>query len=95
VLWPWSPDSRLAGTELMPDGRRLGVLACLFESGHFEKLTDFGYWPVWLKDSRRLLFPADEKLILIDRKTNEIREVLSAAPHLIQHLSMSADNRTV
>src|SRR6266571_1817062 len=45
------------------------------------KLTDFGSFPVWLSDSRRLLFQDQSKLYLIDSQSKKSHEVLSVAPH--------------
>jgi hypothetical protein len=36
-----------------PDGTAIYSL----EAKKFEKLTDFGWGPFWMSDSRRLLFP--------------------------------------
>jgi len=94
--WSWSPDGRrLAGVEITTDGRYQGVLVYSFDDRRFEKLTGSGSWPIWLQDSRRLLFPAAEKLNLIDSQSREIREILSAAPHFLSRVSISADNRTI
>jgi hypothetical protein len=50
---------------------------------------------VWLRDSRRLIFPAGDKLNLIDSRSGEIKEILSVSPHSIGYVSVSADNRTI
>jgi Tol biopolymer transport system component/tRNA A-37 threonylcarbamoyl transferase component Bud32 len=104
--WSWSPDGRrLAGSELMADGRFQGIFVYSFDKGRFEKLpsvaptlpswgaqSSFG---VWLRDSRRLMFPASDKLNLIDSRSGEIKEILSVSPHSIGYVSVSADNRTI
>jgi Tol biopolymer transport system component len=96
-VWSWSPDGRLlAGTELMPDGRRQGVLVYSFEDRRFRALTSVGRFAVWLRDSRRLVFSAGDTLNLIDSQSREVKEVLSVAPHEPgQYFSISADNRTI
>ncbi|MDQ3649070.1 MAG: hypothetical protein M3458_02080, partial [Acidobacteriota bacterium] len=33
-----------------------GILIYTFETNSFERITDFGSRPIWLHDSRRLLF---------------------------------------
>jgi dipeptidyl aminopeptidase/acylaminoacyl peptidase len=92
----WSPDGRrLAGRELMADGRIQGVLVYSFDDRHFDKLTGSGAFAVWLRDSRRLVFSAGDKLNLIDSQSREIKEILSVAPHFNRFLSISADNRTI
>jgi Tol biopolymer transport system component len=73
--WSWSPDGReLAGASR-------GILVYSLESQQYEKLTDFGANPVWLSDSRRLLFKHQDKLYLIDSQSKKFHEVLSVAPH--------------
>jgi hypothetical protein len=37
--------------------------------------------PVWLSDSRRLLFHHQGKLYLIDSQSKKVRELLSVAPN--------------
>jgi hypothetical protein len=51
------------------------------DSQQYEKLTDFGSQPVWLSDSRRLLFRQQDKLYLIDSQSRNIRELVSVPPH--------------
>src|SRR5262245_33785790 len=66
-VWSWSPDGRrLAGVEEHSAGLPVGLVVYSFESQHYERLTDFGTWPAWLSDSRRLMFHDHSKLYLID-----------------------------
>jgi hypothetical protein len=58
-------------------------------------LTDFGEWPVWLNDSRRLLFSHLGTLHLVDRVTRESREVLSTPQQNLGSVSLSHDQRTL
>ena len=94
IPWSWSPDGRkLAGTQLRggPPG---GILVYSLESQHYEELTDFGVRPVWLSDSRRLLFQHQGKLYLIDSRSKKVRELLSAAPNEFGHgATLSGDDR--
>ncbi len=88
--WSWSPDGRkLAGTGA-------GIVVYSLESQQYEKLTDFGNSPVWLSDSRRLLFKHQGKLYLVDSQSKKIHEVLSAAPHDFGiGVALSRDNRLI
>jgi Tol biopolymer transport system component len=80
AVWSWSPDGRkLAGNRT--EAPASGVVVYSLESQQYEKLTDFGSQPVWLSDSRRLLFRRQDKLYLIDSQSKKIRELLSVAPH--------------
>jgi len=81
VPWSWSPDGqKLAGTGLRA-GIRGGILVYNLNSQQYEKLIDFGVHPVWLSDSRRLLFEHQSKLYLIDSQSKKVRELLSVAPN--------------
>lgn len=96
----WSPDGRkLAGWRGGADGapgRPAGILVYSFESQHYDKLTDFGLFPVWLSDSRRLLFKRQSKLYLVDSQSKKVHEVLSVAPHEVGFgLARSRDNRLI
>jgi Tol biopolymer transport system component len=92
--WSWSPDGqKLAGTKLRggPPG---GILVYSLETQQYEKLTDFGRNPIWLSDSRRLLFNHQGKLYLIDSQSKKVREVLSVAPNEFGNgVTLSRDDR--
>jgi Tol biopolymer transport system component len=60
VVTSWSPDfEKLAcQTSFNETGSRpnLGIVTYSFKTGKYERLTNYGEWPVWLPDSRRILF---------------------------------------
>jgi hypothetical protein len=61
-----------------------------------ERLTQIGYNPVWLRDSRRLLLQNHRgKLYLIDSQSGRSREILSVAPHSLNGTTLSRDNRRI
>jgi Tol biopolymer transport system component len=67
--WSWSPDGReLAGTRMRGDPVGSGVVVYLFDSRRFQQVTARGAWPVWLSDSRRLLFVQEGKIYLADTR---------------------------
>ena len=81
-VWSWSPDGRkLVGELRKADATPYGLAIYSLESEKLEQLTRFGLRPVWLGDSRRLLFEAEGKLYLIDSQSGKPREILSVAPH--------------
>ncbi len=83
----WSPDGQhLAGFGM-------GIFKFSFETGRYETLTNFGQRPVWLSDSRRLLFCSRGRLYLLDSDTGKRHEVLSVDPLELQSLSLSHDRR--
>jgi hypothetical protein len=79
--WSWSPDGRkLAGFLQSADGTYPGIVLYDLVSHSYEKLSESGIEPVWLSDSRRLLFNQDGKIHLVDSQTKRTHEVLSIAP---------------
>jgi Tol biopolymer transport system component len=92
--WTWSPDGRkLAGELRKPDATQYGLGIYSLESEKLERLTSFGSRPVWLADSRKLLFFDGGKIYLTDSRTGKPREILSVAPHSIDLLALSRDDR--
>jgi Tol biopolymer transport system component len=93
-VWSWSPDGRkLAGNKL-PAGAPISILVYSLETQHYEQLTDFGQNPVWLSDSRRLLFRHQGKLYLVDSQSKKVREVLSVVPNEFGNgFTISRDDR--
>jgi Tol biopolymer transport system component len=92
----WSGDGqRLAGDCVRPDGSFAGIAIYSFASQQYERLTDFGFSPVWLKDGRRLMFAHENKLFLVGSQTRKVRELFSAALGSDMAATLSPDNRTV
>jgi Tol biopolymer transport system component len=106
---PNPADRRLGGFwafSWSPDGRRLagwsgrlnehpGIVIHTIETGDFERVTEFGSNPLWLKDDRRLLFSHQDKLYVVDSETKKVRELslpLSPASRLDGY-GISSDNR--
>ena len=93
--WSWSADGRKLA---LKSGTRDGVVVYYFESQQYEQLTDFGTNPVWLSDSRRILFNGrgTGKLYLVDSESKKVHEVLSVAPHDVRGgVTLSRDDRLI
>ena len=93
-FWPcsWSPDGRwLAGYLLNPGA---GIWIYSIDSRELLTLTDFGSYPVWLSDSRRLLFEEAGELYIVDRMSKEPRVLFSHSQGWL-HPTLSKDNRTI
>jgi hypothetical protein len=60
-------------------------------------VTDRGADPVWLSDSRRLLFHHGGKIHLVDSETRKQRELISVAPEEIARrgFAISPDDRHI
>jgi eukaryotic-like serine/threonine-protein kinase len=89
LMWSWSPDGRkLAGW-----GERIFIYD--FAEERYEQLAEAGMRPVWLPDSRRLLFFLRDRLYLHETATRTTREILSVAPLEFQSLGLSRDGKLV
>jgi Tol biopolymer transport system component len=90
----WSPDGKwLAG---MATFNRLGIVIHSLEEHRLEQLTDFGEWPVWLPDSRRLLFVTrPREYHIIDTRTKAVKRIWSSARDTLGPPRLSRDGRTM
>jgi Tol biopolymer transport system component len=96
MAWSWSPDQRkLAATEWRA-AIASGIAVYLLDSRKCERLLDYGQYPVWLRDNRRLLFANQGKVLLLDSSTRNVWEVLSVAPHaVVPRFRLSHDDRVI
>jgi len=96
--WSWSPDGqKLAGFLQERDGTFSGIAAYSLETRSYARLTEFGMDPIWLSDSRRLLFNHHGRVCLVDSATRKVQEVLSIAPYEIARrgFAISRDDRAI
>ncbi|HUF28721.1 MAG TPA: protein kinase [Gemmatimonadaceae bacterium] len=91
----WSADGELlAGQIGTPGGMGRGIAIYSFRSRRYERLTDFGEWPVFLPDGRRILFVANRNAFhVVDSRTGEVRQVWSVERDIIGPPRLSADGR--
>jgi Tol biopolymer transport system component len=75
----WSPDgTRLAGQFGFSDRGGGGVVLYAFASRTYERLTDFGEWPAWLADGRRILFVSrGREFWVVDTRTKQAKKIYS------------------
>jgi Tol biopolymer transport system component len=92
--WSWSPDGRTLAGFLNRDD---GVALYSPESRAFRRLTDRGSDPVWLSDSRRLLFLNKGKISLLDSASGGSKEIVSVSPEEISRrgFAVSRDDRRI
>ncbi|HEX7335022.1 MAG TPA: hypothetical protein VF290_26205 [Pyrinomonadaceae bacterium] len=96
--WSWSADGKkLAGIKHLPNGLHSGIGIYDLESKTYDWLTDFGDWPIWLNDNRRLLFVSQGTLFLFDTQSRKYQEVLVVTDQDVDIGSpaLSRDNRTL
>jgi Tol biopolymer transport system component len=93
----WSPNGRKLGGWSGTSYEHPGVVVYSFDTGSFERLTEFGSNPVWLKDSRRLLFTFQGKLYLVNSETKKVHEIPLplSSPSRFDGYGFSADNRMI
>jgi Tol biopolymer transport system component len=90
----WSLDGqRLAGMIAYSDR---GVVTLDLGSGEYRHLTSFGQWPVWLPDSRHLLFvSAGSDFFVVDNVTREVRKVFAVVRDVLGPPRLTRDGRKV
>jgi serine/threonine-protein kinase len=90
----WSPDGRrLAG---MIGALDRGIVIYTFATQRYQRLTDFGQWPVWLPDSRRVLFVSGGKAFyVVDAQTRQVRRVFEVTRDVIAPPQMTRDGRAI
>lgn len=92
AVWSWPLDGRrLAGRKHLSDLSHAGIGIHEVGSQEIQWLTDFGEWPVWLRDSRRLLFSHQGELFLLDTTSGSHREVLSLPQPTLGSVGLSTD----
>lgn len=89
-----------------PDGQRLvgfagptspssGVFMYTFKTQTYEHLTDFGEWPVWLPDNRRVLMgDGGKQFWLLDTQTKRTKLIYSGGRDVLGPPRLPADGRT-
>jgi Tol biopolymer transport system component len=103
--YPGSPSTRFLVNAWSPDGARLagqldagltGIATYDLRARTFERLTDFGQWPVWLPDSRRLLFVANgNAFYVVDTRTKRVRQVFSVTRDVLGPPRLTPDGRAL
>jgi Tol biopolymer transport system component/tRNA A-37 threonylcarbamoyl transferase component Bud32 len=92
--WNWSPDGSMLAGFL---NRENGIAIYNVATRTYRKLTTNGADPVWLSDSRRLLFLDRGKIHLLDIATGIARELVSATPEEIARrgFAIAPDDRHI
>ena len=88
----WSPDGRRLVGQV--DGEHPGIAIYSLAPRAYERLADFGEWPVWLPDSRRVLFVANgSAFYILDTRSRQIRKILSVTGDVIGPPRLTPDGK--
>jgi eukaryotic-like serine/threonine-protein kinase len=91
----WSRDGRQLACDLTDRGyRSLGLYVESIDTGERRRLTESGETPVWLADSRRLLYQDAGVIRLLDTETGRSSVVVAAsrAPRQLDTFDVSTDD---
>jgi serine/threonine protein kinase len=101
IAWDWSPDGKyLVGNQGENGADTKGIYIYSLETKTFEKISDIQYVdltsrPLWLNDSRRLLFSTREKIFLADIQTKKNQEIYSTGRNLVEMYSLTKNNQYI
>ena len=91
VAWDWSPDGERLALTFVGPGRGVGYFS--LAAGRYERVTDAGSFPMWLSDSRRLVYAAGGKAYVADVLTKRAREIFDAGEERIRSVGIARDGR--
>lgn len=98
AAWHWSPDgTQLAGFTQRKDGTVSGITSYEWKSNRFTRLSSAGQDPVWLKDSKRLLYVDEGKVWLLDTAGGAKRIVLRGQDYQVERrgFALSRDDQWI
>ncbi len=95
VASSWSPDGKYLVGRAFENNIYAGIFAYWIEKRSYEMISESGFVPRWLSDSRRLIFISEDKIFLTDRLSKKPREIFSFAPDRLTGLDISKDNRFI
>ena len=92
VVNSWSPDgSRLAGQVGLAAH---GIMVYSLQSRVFERFTDFGGYPIWLPDGRRVMFVSGGRdFHVVDTRTRKVEKVFSVQRDIVGPPQLTRDGR--
>jgi len=90
----WSPDGAwIAGDVGAVDA---GIIVYSLSSRTYMRLTEFGQWPVWLPDSRRILFVSGGNgFYVVDRETAQVRRIYASDRDVLGPPGLTRDGTTM
>jgi eukaryotic-like serine/threonine-protein kinase len=96
IAWDWSPDGKyLLGWGTGHKAQESGIYIYSLETQLYERISEISGRPIWLNDSRRLIFTTSDTLYLIDINSKKLKALHSFAPSVISGPSITKDNRLI
>ena len=91
----WSNDgARLVGQVGALGAAGRGIAVYSFITKTYEMLADFGEWPVWLPDGRRVLFVANKHdFFVLDSRTKRAQKIFTLDRDVVGPPRLSRDGR--
>ncbi|MCY7347503.1 MAG: beta-propeller fold lactonase family protein, partial [Pyrinomonadaceae bacterium] len=77
------------------EGSETGIRVFDFKTSTYQKMTDSGSYPIWLKDNRHFIFEDQNTLFVFDTLTKKATEIYKPPSYAIQHANVSPDNRLI
>ncbi len=92
----WSVDgNKLLLLLYETESNENGISVFNFKTSTYEKMTDSGSYPIWLKDNRHFMFDKQNTLFICDTQTKKITEIYKPPSYGIQHANISPDNKMI
>jgi Tol biopolymer transport system component len=89
----WSPDGKTLAGQIGYTAR--GIVTYDLKAETYTRLTDFGEWPVFLPDSRRILFVARGKeFLIVDCRSKEVRKIYETVRDVLGPPRLTRDGKT-
>jgi Tol biopolymer transport system component len=95
MAWGWSPSGRwLAGWQLRADGRSAGIVLYDPAQRSYREVVDYGTFPAWSADERRLLFSRRHDRVVVDVASGQVKE-LQTGDDFEEEFALAADGRSL
>ena len=96
IVRSWSADAnKLLIIQFESENNQQGISVFDFKTQTYEKMTDSGSYPNWLKDNRHFIYDKKNTLYLFDTQTKTEKEIYKPESYEIQHANISPDNRLI
>ncbi|MEW6126896.1 MAG: protein kinase [Acidobacteriota bacterium] len=101
IAWDWSPDGKyLVGNQGENGIDSRGIYIYSLANKTYEAISDINFSeivgrPLWLNDSRHIMFSTREKILVADMQTKKLQEIYATGRNAIEVYSLTKDNRYI